>query len=222
MKTLLFCTSFCKNLTEWEQRIKMWLDHHEKIGLAFNNLIIVDDGSPCTPLWKNTPVHNTPFTEEINDQKFIIHFDKNLGRSAVHDYPGWFRSFALMARYAVKFHFEKVIHIESDAFLLSNTIVDYINSIENGWTTLWCPYHKYPETAIQIIGKDKIFDYYTCTQKSYDTYRHRAMENCLPFTCVNKKFIGDRYLEYCKEVPSNSDYSCQSDYRFFKPSFIIK
>ena len=48
--------------------------------------------------------------------------------------------------------FGKVIHIESDSFVRGDRLKAYINDASSGWTALWCPRHRMPESAIQIIA----------------------------------------------------------------------
>lgn len=218
MKSLLFCTSYCSNDKIWKQRIEKWFNHHKQCGLEYDKLLIIDDGSPEIPVWDCITTYDSPFEEEPAENHVLIHFQKNLGRNSIHDYPGWFRSFSFAAKFAKKFNYDKIIHIESDAYVLSKNLIHYINNITDGWTTLWCPLHRYPETAIQIIGKDKINVLYNIVSGGYGPYKNKAIETCLPFTNINRQFKGDRYFEYTTDVPLDSDYSCQSDHITFDPT----
>ena len=127
-KTLLFTTSFCSSIEEWNERVFKWFNYFTKSTLHYNKLLIVDDGSSILPEWNEVELIDKPFIDEPLSKSFIFHFNKNLGRPAHLDYPGWFRSFNFAARYALKFNYDKVIHIESDAYLLSERIFNYFNN----------------------------------------------------------------------------------------------
>ena len=172
---------------------------------------MIDDGSPIVPNINSAPIIDS---ENLNEEdgsykNHIIHFAENLGRNNVLDYPGWFRSFSFAAAYAKKFNYEKIIHIESDVFLLSNRILNYINNIDNGWNSFLCNRYKFPESGIQVIGKDQIDNFFNFCDKNYDTYRNFPIETIIPFTNVECSFIGDRYGEYLDSCPNNVDFCSQ-------------
>src|SRR5437763_1502813 len=86
----------------------------------------------------------------------LYHFDSNLGRISNVDYPGWYRSFCFAINYGAERGFDKIIHLESDAYVLSQRAVDYFNAADKGWTAMWAPRHDYAESGIQIIGRDAL------------------------------------------------------------------
>jgi hypothetical protein len=199
MKTLLFCTSYAANLNEWEGRYKKWLNFHREYGPRADCIAIIDDGSPVLPEWK---------TESDRDGK-IIHFPNNLGRQAHLEYPGWYRSFAYASKMAKRDGYEKVIHVESDAFLVSKRICEWVDSLTHGWHVMWCPKHNFHESAIQVICSDQIEAYSEFCSKDYEAYRGQLMDRMFPYTQTHKEFNGDRYGEYLSEIPLNADYACQ-------------
>lgn len=208
-KILLFTTSYCKDLDTWENRIYKWYKHYTTSSLQFTKLLILDDCSPVLPTWEDCSVLDN-FVDEPVDKSFILRFKTHLGRPGHLDYPGWYRSFSFAAKYAYKFNYDKVIHIESDAYLLTSRIIEYFNRKETDWTSLWCKVHNFPETAIQIICKDQILNYFNTTQVSYEHFfKDKTIETCLPFTCIESTFIGDRYHEYRHDIPCDADYACQ-------------
>ena len=216
-KTLLFTTSYCNTLQEWDERLYKWLKYFTKSSLYFNKLLILDDSSPVHPEWEDCRVIEDYFTEEPADMSYIFKFKDNLGRPAHLDYPGWFRSFSFAARYAYKFGYEKIIHIESDAYILSNKIINFFNNQAAGWVAFYCNRHQFPETALQIICKDQINNFYYTTQLPYSTYfKNKTIETCLPFTHIERSFKGDRYHEYQDDIPFNADYACQVKHNYTK------
>jgi hypothetical protein len=178
--------------------------------LNFNQLLIVDDGSPSLPQWTDTSIVHDLGQVAESSEIVLYHFPDNLGRRAWFDFPGWYRSFIFAATYAQHYGFQKVIHIESDAFVISPVLQKYINDVAEGWVAFWCERWHVPETSLQIIAGDSL-------QAFYDQSRvpHRALigspyECQLPFTLVERSFQGDRYGEYLDHVPPTADYVAQA------------
>lgn len=203
MRTLLFCTAYAESPEVWENRYKPWYFHYLKSSLKVNNLLIVDDGSPSEP----------NFLEKNEYHRF----EDRLGRQAAHVYPGWYRSFSYGVINGIEKGFDKIIHAESDAFLLSEPLIEFVNSLDSGWHTFWCPLHNMHESAIQIICKDQFGAAKNFLGPSYDAYSGICMDGILPYTQAHKHFKGDRFGEYLEEIPKDSDYACQT-----RPGWITK
>jgi hypothetical protein len=116
----------------------------------------------------------------------------------------------MAAKYAQENGFNKIIHAESDAYLLSDKIIDVVNFLQSGWHTFWCPLHNLHESAIQVICQDQIQTYRDFTDKPYDVYRNQLIDRMLPYTGVHEIFKGDRYGEYLDHIPIGADFSCQT------------
>lgn len=217
-KVLIFCTSYCKDLNEWSKRIGTWIAQFDNSNLEYSKLLI-DDGSPILPAFEEGLVEiidgNLPEVESKKDVVFY-HFKNNLGRSALYNYPGWFRSFTFAAQYAKQYGYDKVVHIESDARIMSNRFKYHINNFQNGWETYWCTFFKLPETAIQIIaGKESLEKFYEISLQPYEKFANKPADpmdhqgpSWLPYE-VNKTFIGDRWTEIGRPIPEDADYACQ-------------
>jgi hypothetical protein len=211
-RTLLFCTTWADSADLWRLRYGKWLTHVLHSRLRYAQVLLVDDGSPVQPAMDDSTVVaaeqlplDCPSTRVV-----LAHFSSRLGRPATLEYPGWWRSFFLAAQYAAKYSFDKVIHIESDTFVLSDALTDYVNAIQSGWTALWSPYHGLPETCIQVIGADQIPRYLDMSKESYSPgYAGRLAETILPFTQVECCFKGDRYGEYRTDLPLDADWASQ-------------
>jgi hypothetical protein len=127
------------------------------------------------------------------------------------------------AEYAEKYGATKIIHIESDAFLISERIQEYVNNLEQEWTTFWCPRHNFAENNIQIIAGTSVQDFINWKNsiKSYDEYKGQFPEFFTPYTNIVKDFKGDRWGEFAPGmarvadpncapgVPRDADYVCQ-------------
>jgi hypothetical protein len=210
MKTLLFCTSYASTQAGWQGRYKRWLDFFGRSPLQRDQILLIDDGSPVLPAWRGVRMLTELPERQPNDKVVFFHFEKNLGRSAVRVYPGWFRSFAFAAVYARKYGFDKVVHVESDSFVFSERLVRFIDGLQSGWTTFWCPRWGFPETCLQVICADQMESFLELSTIDYDSVlTDLAIETVLPFTDVRKDFIGDRYGEYMSWLPEDADYGCQ-------------
>lgn len=160
---------------------------------------MIDDGSPFLPPADiiNTVSHSAALAEN-GDKNLIIRFDNNLGRQSGADYPGWWRSFLHSVNVANELGVDKIIHIESDAYIMTPRLVKFINEIESGWNVLWSPRYRMPETAIQVICRDQfaIFEKFKDNHPDYSF--PDIAEKLLPFTTVHKQFKGDRYSDFTK------------------------
>ena len=205
-KTLVFCTAFVgtseRTANVWRFRYRRWLDAILASRLSFDQILIVDDGSPALPDWADVlPLTFLP-PEQPQAQVVLFHFKNNLGRPSVYDYPGWFRSFAFVATYAQAYQFEKIVHIESDAYLISSRIQEYCNDVEDDWVTFLGPRHDYPETGIQVVAGRGLSLYYDVAAQPYADFAGKPIEVVLPFTKVERGFLGDRYGEYPDLCPA--------------------
>jgi hypothetical protein len=202
LKTLVFCTAYTGRLDKpweaWEVRYKRWLRSIAASDLGYDQILLVDDGSPTLPDWPDTAILSVLPATQPAKRVVIFHFPENLGRPAGYDYPGWYRSFMFAAEYARTFGFEKIVHIESDAFLITRRIQQYCNDVTNDWVTFMGPRHSYPETGIQIIAGDGLERLHLISSLPYSEYKGRPVETLLPFTRVETKFLGDRFGEYLR------------------------
>jgi hypothetical protein len=162
-KTLVFCTSYCTSKNGWNTRYRRWIDAVRRSGLIVDQILIVDDASEILPDWPDLQIieENSDLTPKMSIALF--HFNEHLGRESVIVCPGWYRSFGFGAIFAQANGFDKVIHIESDAFLITHRIVNYINNLNEGWIGFWCQRWKFPEPAIQVISGDSIAMYRSVT-----------------------------------------------------------
>ena len=196
MKSIIFCTSFIRDADAWESRYKRWLDYYRDVPIEAVKKIMIDDGSPFSP-----PAHliktvsNTAPLAGLDDPNLIIRFENNLGRQSIKDYPGWWRSFLHSVAVAKELGADKIIHIESDAYVLSQRLVDFINQTRTGWHVLWTQHNNFPETAIQVICRDQFDVFENFKAQNPSLHFPDYAERILPFTDVNREFIGDRYSE---------------------------
>lgn len=211
MKTLLFCASFANSKESWNHRWRRWVDHHSSVGLLFDQILIVDDGSPVLPDWTDYSII-TDFSDTLPESKVVIYqYKDNLGSREVFDYPGLYRSLSTGIAYAVKYGFNKVLNIESDAFVLSQQLVKYINEIDNDWLAMWDHHFQIPELGINVAAGSGLKVCSSVFEQSYEIYKGKMLEVELPFTRIEKNFVGARYGEFLNSVPEDADYANQID-----------
>ncbi|MEG0885344.1 MAG: hypothetical protein RR376_10775 [Janthinobacterium sp.] len=200
MKSIIFCTSYIKDRQAWDDRYQRWLDYYNnEKPIKADKKFMIDDGSPFMPpetIIKSVP-HDAPLSLD-GDDNLIIRFNGNLGRQNVSTYPGWWRSFLHSIEMAKALGVDKIIHIESDAYILSQRLADFINGVESGWHVLWTQRYRFPETAIQVICRDQFAAFEKFKADHADMVFPDLAERLLPFTSVDQQFKGDRYSEFRK------------------------
>ena len=115
--------------------------------------------------------------------------------------------------------YDKIIHIESDAYVLSNRLFSYLNDINSGWVALYSQKYKFPESAIQIINKD---EFYRIDNMPEMHDFKKIAEFAIPYTRLEKSFTGDRYGEDGKLPKYEIDYVCQWSLDWLIPEELIK
>jgi hypothetical protein len=198
MKTIIFCTSYIDDTNN--ARYRKWIDYYyDKLDL-FNagNLFLIDDGSAGIFLNDQVEiVKSNDLPGSLKSNINLFHFENHLGRPSRKNYAGWWRSFTFSIKLAEKYNIDKIIHIESDYFIVSRKMIDFIAKITEGWTVFYSRFYGFPETAIQIICKDsfeKLNKAYTNAIES-DYQFKKIAELVLPFSKTEKGFIGDRFGE---------------------------
>jgi len=122
---------------------------------------------------------------------------------------GWWRSFLYSLTIARHYGYSRIVHIESDAYLLSRRIIDYINGIDQGWTVFWCPRYNCPEPALQVIARNQFDAMEAVAARGLDALTGAIAEMTLPFTHIERAFTGNRYGEFRRSIPSYADFACQ-------------
>lgn len=130
------------------------------------------------------------------------------GNGQPHDYPYLWRSLWMLKIFMT--FYDKLLVIDSDAFILSQRLADWIKNRDTGWNALWCPKYAFPEAAIQILCKDTFGIYDAYTTPPWRSKLGLMMEHDIPFTHTFKDFIGDRFGEISRPQEPCFDFYCQS------------
>lgn len=219
-RAFIFCSIYILK-SERKQtlsRINSWIEFYQnkKDLLGFENIFLIDDGSSLEDLKDagfkaNIIDADTALPENLPEGLTIFHFKNHLGRKEMCIFPGWWRSFTFSSKIAKKYNFEKVILCESDAYIIRRRLLSYVKSLASGWTALWCSKHKFPESSFQVICSDSLSKLENLYESGEELWTSDMMaERFLPFTKVEKRFIGDRYGEFLEKYPFDADYVCQA------------
>jgi hypothetical protein len=214
MRTLVFCTAYAEDVSVWTDRYRIWLDAVLGGGLGADQILLVDDGSATLPGWPDTAVISVDtlgdvYTAPAMGPLLLVHFRQRLGRVDVLNFPGWHRSFCFAALYAARHQFDRVIHIESDAFVVSARARDYLRDFSEGWAAFWSVRYAMPETAIQVAAGEGLRTLAGFARSPYGALAGRIHEQDMPFSQLARDFRGDRYGEFTDAIPADADYAAQ-------------
>lgn len=217
--SFIFCTSYIVDSADSQERYRKWLAYYDEMKPRFGaaRIFLIDDGSAL----KNIPGAlsvvdaDQRLPARLPDGPVMFRFDQHYGRKSISVYPGWWRSFSFAARIAARYGYRKAIHCESDAYVTSERMMNFMAGLDEGWTTFWCQRWGFPETALQVIAGrqlSKLRAFHDLGEDFWFTDLGKAgfAEHILPFTQVNRHFIGDRYGEYMEDYPDDADFVCQA------------
>ena len=218
MRTLVYCTAYAEAQSVWQQRYRLWLDAILAGGLGQDQVLLVDDGSATLPGWADVQLFSGDvvgegFTVGPRGPVLLFHFRQRLGRPDVTNFPGWHRSYVFGALYAEANGFDRVVHIESDAFLISERGRRFAAEMQDGWVAPWSAHYDMPELGISVAAGDGLRRLAEFARQPYEALAGRVHERLVPFTRVEKTLIGDRFAESAAPVPPDADYATQVSWR---------
>ena len=206
---MVFCTSYFENQEYYYLRYKKWISYYLSLPFAEDkDFFMLDDGSDLTVADNLFNYIEEEVTEDSKIEKMnFFHFKERAGNTRTANHPGWYRSFLYSLDIARTLGYDKIIHIESDLYLLSNKICQYIDGADSGWISFLCPKYNFPESSIQIINRDcfRKFENFRdeILAKGLHSMAHANVEHLLPLTHLEKGFNGDRFGE--TNLPQNLD-----------------
>jgi hypothetical protein len=214
MRTLVFCTAYAADPSVWADRYRPWVDAVLAGGLGAYQVLLVDDGSASLPGWADTHVVSVDvlgdaFDAPLRGPVLLAHFRARRGRVDVLNFPGWHRSFCFAALYAQRHQFDRVIHIESDAFVISQRAQNFLAGFSQGWAAFWAARYDMPESAIQVAAGQGVLAMAQFARQPYDALIGQTHERLLPFSHFEKQFEGERHTEFSESIPPGVDYAAQ-------------
>lgn len=205
--------SLCWLGEDWriDRNIK-WLAYHKKLKqqLGYDKIIFVDNASSLENL---RLLGGVLFDDKGNllcdgDKDLEIYrYNEHLSRTGVWEYPYCWRGLKWLQDYIKNNNITKIIFLDTDFFILSGKLANYVKNLDSGWVSFYCKRHNFPEAAFHICCKDSLSKLFSIDIPSYTHYNNQHMEYILPFTHVNKiEFVGDRYGEFGKKQEPDMDY----------------
>lgn len=199
MRSFIFCTSCICNQSQYHyfKRYKRWIDYYSPMLQSFqaDRLFMIDDaGSNADP---SVNIIEDELPEELPDGVTLYRFKNRLGRPSQVHFPGWWRSFLFSIEIAKRYGYKKIVHIESDFFVLSPKLKRFIRDLNTGWISMYSHFYQFPETGIQVICEDAFpaFDKLKNDLQNRQYASSKLAEFMIPFTSIRKNFIGDRIGE---------------------------
>jgi hypothetical protein len=197
------------------RRWKRWITYYSRRKELFGaeRIFLIDDGSAREDI--PPEIHavdaDGPLPDELPEGIVMFRFEQHLGRQSNERFPGWRRSFVFAHSVSEKYAFQKIIHIESDAFVLSERMARGIKELSTGWTAFECRSCGFAETALQVICRDAFPMLEQLRARGSDFWNEAALpEHTFPFTAVDGRFVGDRYGDFRPDHPWRADYVCQA------------
>lgn len=129
-----------------------------------------------------------------------------------HDYPYCWRAIYFMRELIEQHGATKIIFIDSDAFVVSKRLAEFIRRWNKGWHTLYCQKYGFPESSFQVLNQDSFYLLKAYTKDGDFMSRNNkvVMERSLPFTHIHKEFDCDRYGEDRVPYRTGMDLYCQA------------
>jgi hypothetical protein len=209
-ETLVFCTSYVAGPVEWAARYRRWLEHHQSQPWGAALWCLMDDASPWQPPADEVQlVSVSAALPAAPGLPLMVRFEDHLGLQPGRCFPGWWRSFVHSVAVARHYGCTRIIHIESDAYVLTRRMQGFLMSRTAGWTAMWCPRWNFPESAIQVICEDQFDAMQRLAEGGWDRFAGAFAERLLPFTDVVREPHGNRYSEFRTRIPGYADFAAQ-------------
>lgn len=211
MKTILFSLCYIDG-PERLKRNQRYLKYYNDIksDLGFDAIVLADNASDLPWL---SQLNASIFLEESNaamelsgTRDIVYTFAKHLPRGSALDYPYCWRGLDFIRSF-IQSGFDKVVCIDSDCFVLTKKLATYIKNINSGWESFWVPSYNFPSAELHVLCRDAFPIYLDFVKENH---HGKLMETALPFTKINKDFIGDRYGERGFEQSHTMDYYGQA------------
>ena len=214
--TLVFCTSYFDTEDTYYLRYKKWISYYLSLPFAQDkDFFMLDDGSDLSVADNLYNYIEGDITEDTQIKKMnFYHFNERKGSNKTANHPGWYRSFFFSLKIARTLGYRKIIHIESDLYLLTPSICEYIDNFNSGWGSFKCKKYHFPESSLQIINKDNYIKLENFKQeilaRGWEQVAKMNVEHHLPLTSCVEGFNGDRFGEEGLQQTEGMDYYAQS------------
>lgn len=233
MKSVLYAPSYLEGSDAFGgdriERTKKFILYYRalKERLGFDSIFMCDNGSDpakvrqlngviygCDEKFDDARMLDCSGDPFQNDLK-ILWFKERYTRGAGFDYPYCWRNLYAIHILLTKFGYEKVITTDTDGFVVSGRLAEFVKNCNSGWQAFWIKKYSFPTAEFHILNKDAFPLFSKFTAPHFMKYNGYCMETLLPFTHINRQFDFDRYGE--DEIPQSwsMDYyaQCRLEYQ---------
>lgn len=205
MKTCLYSPCFLEGYdligNNRLERNRRYLDYYTgvKEDLGVDDIILYDNASADTYITALKASHPTGVT--------LFRASERLTHGAgKHDYPYCWRA---LYEFDTLFHlgYDKIIMIDSDGFVLSKRLAQYIKNTNTGWVSFKSTTHEFPDCSLQILNRDAYPVFKRYAETPWKERVGCTMERDIPFTLVSESFNVGRFgEEYLPQSPGMDYY----------------
>lgn len=209
MKTVLFTACYLDGTyqgpnSRLERNIR-YINYYRKLKaeLGFDKFFMVDNGSSKENI--------DAFFKTIGPSEDImwLHYPKHYPRGSTYDYPYLWRALWALKK-PIREGYEKILSIDSDCYVLSNSLANHLKTNNMGWYALWSNKYDFAETACFVLNKDAFKSYFEYTKGDWMNKNLECMEKAIPFDYTLKNFNACRYGEHNLPQTIEMDYYGQA------------
>ena len=146
----------------------------------------------------------------------VMRFSKEYRREGLLGYPYAWRAIAMLGTILRDWEYERVVFIENDFFVCSQRLLDWADQ-QTGLACLWTPQYSIPESAFIVLTKCDEYDAFVRAMPWQE--RTGVLEQVVPWTHVEKGFLGDRY-EGGPPPPYGIDFAAQLKFEDSIPQWL--
>lgn len=171
-------------------RNRRYLEYYARIEkeIGFDQIFLFDNASTEDSIQK---LGSSTIAANIDLLRFRERLERGPGP---HDYPYCWRALYAI-REIINLGFEKIISIDSDGFVLTKRLAEFIRKSDNGWVSFWCENGKHPESSLHILNRNAFPIFQNYTRTPWEDRVGVMMETDLPFTDVRQEFRCGRFGE---------------------------
>jgi hypothetical protein len=206
MRTVLYSTLYLNGSDLFGnnrlERTVRYLDYYHSLKdrLGFDKVVFADNVSDYELI--------SQLIDRSKSYVSIHRYREHIPRLSVTDYGYCWRGVWDMKR-LIDEGYEKIITIDTDAFILTSRMADWVRDLKDGWSTVWCNRYNFPESALHVLCKPAFPLFEEMIKKDWRTLNGKVfMESTLPYK-VEYKFNSDRWGETKTPQDVGMDLYCQ-------------
>ncbi len=221
MKTVLFTSCYLDGKdaqgNDRLERTKRYIKYYGSIKdiLGIDECFLLDNGSSEENIGKLKEFLFSGRTHGQFDVKFKSVVNVEHGRPGIPlDYRHCWRSLYYYKQ-LIEENYKKIICIDTDTFVISTQLAEYIKNLKEEYTTFWSRKYQFPTAELTVLCENKFPRMLKFLETPMEQKFGLLMEQNLPFTCVNVEYNVDRFGETGAPIEANMDGYSQA-----RPEFV--